>query len=59
MRFGDLERRIDRFRPGLKYEDDGFRAAVGAVEGETAMEALRRTAADDWSDYPRGWADEI
>jgi hypothetical protein len=59
MRYGDLERRLARFRPGPKYEDDGFRAAVGAVEGETAMEALRRTAADDWSDYPRGWADEI
>ena len=54
MRYGDLERRLARFRPGPKYEDDGFRAAVGAVEGETAMDALRRTAAGDWSDYPRG-----
>ena len=59
MRYGNLERRLARFRQRPQYEDDGFRAAVGAMEGETAMEALRWQAAVDWSDYPRGWADEI
>jgi hypothetical protein len=53
MRYYGLERRIDRFRPGPKYEDDGFAAAVGAREGETWRDCLRRTAADDWADYPR------
>jgi len=59
MRYGDLERRLARFRSGPKYEDDGFAAACGALPGETGLDALRRQAADDWSDYPRGWADEI
>ena len=59
MRYYGLERRIDRFRPGPRYEDDGFRAAVGAMEGETGLDALRRQAADDWSDYPREeWTDD-
>lgn len=53
MRYGDLERRLARFRRGPQYEDDGFRAAVGAMEGETWRDCLRRTAADDWADYPR------
>ena len=53
MRYGDLERRLARFRQGPQYEDDGFRAAVGAMEGETWRDCLRRTARDDWSDYPR------
>lgn len=60
MRYGDLERRLARFRQGPQYDDDGFRAAVGAMEGETGLDALRRQAADDWSDYPREeWIDEI
>lgn len=57
MRYGDLERRLARFRQGPQYDDDGFRPAVGAMEGETGLDALRRQAPADWSDYPRGWAD--
>ena len=53
MRYGNLERRLARFRQGPKYEDDGFAAACGARPGETGLDALRRQAADDWSDYPR------
>jgi len=53
MRYGDLERRLARFRQGPQYDDDGFRAAVGALPGETWRECLRRTARDDWRDYPR------
>ncbi len=34
MRYYGLERRIDRFRPGPRYEDDGFAAAGGGVIDE-------------------------
>ncbi len=51
MRYGDLERRLARFRQGPQYDDDGFRAAVGAMEGETGLDALRRQAAEIWKDY--------
>jgi len=46
MRYGDLERRLARFRQGPQYDDDGFAAAVGAMEGETGLDALRRQAAE-------------
>ena len=34
MRYGDLERRLARFRQGPQYDDDGFRAAGGGVIDE-------------------------
>jgi hypothetical protein len=51
MRYGDLERRLARFRPGPVYDSGGFEEAVGALAGETGLDALRRQAAADWSDY--------
>jgi len=57
MRYSDLERRLDRFRAGPKYEDDGFAAACGARPGETGLDALRRQAADDWSGLSQGGVD--
>lgn len=32
-------------------DSDGFLTACGAMPGETAADALRRTAAFDWQDY--------
>jgi hypothetical protein len=56
---------VNRFRPYLKRlasleelfapwqdnDDDGFLSAIPAMPGETAADALRRCAPDDWS----GW----
>jgi len=57
MRYGDLERRLDRFRQGPKYEDDGFAAACGARPGETGLDALRRQAPADWRGLSQGGVD--
>ena len=56
---------MNRFRPYLKRlasleeilapwqdnDDDGFLSAIPAMPGETAADALRRTAAADWRNY--------
>jgi len=54
VRYGPLMKRLDRLTPKPvrpDNDDDGFLTAVGALPGESAMEALERQAAMVWADY--------
>jgi len=47
-------KRLDRLTPKPvrpDNDDDGFLTAVGALPGESAMDALERQAAVVWADY--------
>lgn len=50
----DLLKRLEvlktQHEPWKDNDDDGFLSAVGALPGETALDALRRQARQDWSD---------
>jgi hypothetical protein len=55
MKFSPYFKRLSelevKFQPWVDNDDDGFLSAIPALPGETAEDALRRTAAADWSDY--------
>ena len=53
-RYEGLRKRIAKLQPESEWVDsdsDGFLGACGALPGETAADALRRTAAADWGNY--------
>ncbi len=54
MRTESLKRRLAKLTPvpvWVDNDDDNFLTAVGALPGETAMDALRRQAPAAWRDY--------
>lgn len=47
-RLAALEERLEIWQDN---DDDGFLSAIPALPGETAIDALRRTAAEDWGGF--------
>lgn len=55
VRYTSLMRRLERLepeRPWIDSDEDGFLSAVGALPGESFLDALERQAATIWADYP-------
>lgn len=58
MRYDPLMKRLKKLEPEppwIDNDDDGFLSAVGALPGETSLDALRRQAPADWASCPRDW----
>ena len=54
MRYDGLERRLSKLEPPpprVDTDKDGFLTAIGALPGESFLEALERQAAMVWADY--------
>jgi hypothetical protein len=53
MRYISLMRRLERLEPEppwIDTDEDGFLSAVGALPGESFLDALERQAATIWAD---------
>jgi len=54
MRYTSLMRRLERLEPEplwIDNDEDGFLSAVGALPGESFLDALERQAATIWADW--------
>jgi len=57
VRYTSLMRRLERLEPEppwIDNDEDGFLSAVGALPGESAMDALKRQAATIWANWTEG-----